>query len=131
MIRARTLEVLDEPYIRTARAKGARERRIILRHAMPNTVLPLVTMTAMDLGTAVGIATYIEAVFRLPGLGLGTIRALSGVAVDLPLLIGIVLFTGAAIVVLNFLVDIIAVILDPTITRTSGGRARLAEGRLT
>lgn len=131
MIRARTLEVLDEPYIRTARAKGAKERRVILRHAMPNTVLPLVTMTAMDIGTAVGIATYIEAVFRLPGLGLGTIRALSGVSLDLPLLVGIVLFTGAVIVALNFLVDIVAVLIDPTITRTVGGRASLAEGHLT
>jgi peptide/nickel transport system permease protein len=131
MIRARTLEVLDEPYIRTARAKGAKERRVILRHALPNTVLPLVTMTAMDIGTAVGIATYIEAVFRLPGLGLGTIRALSGLGLDLPLLVGIVLFTGTVIVALNFLVDVFAVVIDPTITRTAGGRASLAEGRLT
>ena len=131
MVRARMLEVLDEPYVRTARAKGAKERRVILGHALPNTVLPLVTMTAMDIGTAVGIATYIEAVFRLPGLGLQTIRALSGVAADLPLLIGIVVVTGTIIIVLNFLVDIVAVILDPTITRTAGGRASLAEGRLT
>lgn len=130
MIRARVLEVMDEPYIRTARSKGAKERRIMLHHAMPNTVLPLVTMTAMDIGTAVGIATYIEAVFRLPGLGLGTIRALTGVGADLPMLIGITLFTGTVIIVLNFLVDVVGVMLDPTISRHTE-RASLAEGRLT
>jgi peptide/nickel transport system permease protein len=131
MIRARMLEVLGEPYIRTARAKGAGERRVLGRHALPNTVLPLVTMTAMDIGTAVGIATYIEAVYRLPGLGFETIRALSGVAADLPVLIGIVLFTGTVIIALNFLVDVVAVALDPTIGQKPGGRASLAEGRLT
>ncbi len=124
MIRARMLEVLDEPYIRTARAKGVPQWRVLLRHAMPNSVLPLVTMVAMDLGTAVGISTYVEAVYRLPGLGYGTLRALTGAALDLPLLMGIVMFTGTAIIVLNFVVDMIAVALDPTISRSSRVRTR-------
>ena len=69
MIRSRMLEVLDQDFIRTARAKGAPQRRVLFRHALPNTVLPIVTMLAMDIGTAIGICVYIEAVFRMPGSG--------------------------------------------------------------
>jgi peptide/nickel transport system permease protein len=133
MVRARMLEVLEEPYIRTARAKGATERRIMGKHALPNAVLPIVTMLAMDIGTAVGIAVYIEAVYRLPGLGLETVRALGGAGADLPVLIGIVLVTGTIIILLNLLVDVVSVVLDPTITRRPRGRAGLfgiATGRL-
>jgi peptide/nickel transport system permease protein len=125
MIRARMLEVLDEPYIRTARAKGASQNRILFRHALPNTVLPVVTMLAMDIGTAVGICIYIEAVFRMPGLGYQTLQSLGGLGLDLPMLIGITLFTGTMIIVLNLLVDLLAVIIDPTITTSPrGGRSR-------
>ena len=129
MIRARMLEVLDEPYIRTARAKGASQRRVLLRHALPNTVLPIVTMLAMDIGTAVGICAYIEAVFRLPGLGLETITSMSGAGLDLPMLIGIVVFTGTVIIFLNFVVDLVAVILDPTISKSPRGRPAILGGR--
>jgi peptide/nickel transport system permease protein len=118
MIRARMLEVLDEPYIRTARAKGSSQRRVLFRHALPNTVLPVVTMLAMDIGTAVGICVYIEAVFRMPGLGLTTIQSMGGAGLDLPMLVGITLFTGTMIIVLNLLVDLLAVIVDPTISRS-------------
>src|SRR5204862_546577 len=54
MIRARMLEALDQDYVRTARAKGAPQRRVLFKHALPNTVLPIVTMLAMDIGTAIG-----------------------------------------------------------------------------
>jgi peptide/nickel transport system permease protein len=123
MIRARMLDVLGEPYIRTARAKGATQRRILFRHALPNTVLPLVTMLAMDIGTAISICVYIEAVFRMPGLGVQTIVAIEGFGLDLPMLLGIVLFTGTAIIVLNLLVDLAAVLLDPTISHSATGRS--------
>jgi peptide/nickel transport system permease protein len=115
MVRARMLEVLDQPYIRTARAKGASQRRVMFRHALPNTALPIITMVAMDIGTAVGICVYIEAVFRMPGLGYTTIQSMGGAGLDLPMLVGITLFTGTVIIVLNLLVDLIAVVLDPTI----------------
>jgi peptide/nickel transport system permease protein len=118
MIRARMLEVLDQDYIRTARAKGAKQRRVLVRHALPNTVLPIVTMLAMDIGTAVGICVYIEAVFRMPGLGLTTLQSMGGLGLDLPMLIGITLFTGTVIIVLNFLVDMLAVVIDPRISRS-------------
>lgn len=94
MVRARMLEVLDQPYIRTARARGASQRRVMFRHALPNTALPIITMVAMDIGTAVGICLYIEAVFRMPGLGYTTIQSMGGSGLDLPLLVGITLFAG-------------------------------------
>jgi peptide/nickel transport system permease protein len=118
MVRARMLEVLDQPYIRTARAKGASQRRVLFRHALPNTALPIVTMLAMDIGTAVGICVYIEAVFRMPGLGYTTIQSMGGAGLDLPMLVGITLFTGTVIIVLNLFVDLLAVVLDPTIRRS-------------
>ncbi len=121
MVRASMLEVLDEQYIRTARAKGASEKRVLFRHALPNSFLPILTMLAMDIGTAVGICVYIEAVFRIPGLGYSTLQSMEGAGLDLPMLVGITLFTGAMIIVLNLLVDIVAVLVDPTI-RTSPRR---------
>jgi len=125
MIRARMLEVLGEPYIRTARAKGAPQRRVLVRHALPNTVLPILTMLAMDIGTAVGICVYIEAVFRLPGLGYTTLQSMGGAGLDLPMLVGITIFTGTVIVVLNLLVDLAAVAIDPTIRTSPRSRSRL------
>jgi peptide/nickel transport system permease protein len=128
MIRARMLEVLDQDYVRTARAKGAPQRRVLFKHALPNTVLPVVTMLAMDIGTAVGICVYIEAVFRMPGLGLTTLRSMGGVGLDLPMLVGITLFTGTMIIVLNLLVDLLAVIVDPRISQSPRADRRAALG---
>ena len=129
MIRARMLEVLDQDFIRTARAKGAPQRRVLFSHALPNSVLPIVTMLAMDIGTAIGICVYIEAVFRMPGLGYTTLTSMGGLGLDLPMLVGITLFTGTTIIVLNFLVDMLAVIIDPRISqspRTGRGFGSLA-----
>ena len=80
IVRARMLEVLEEPWVRTARAKGASELRVIRAHALRNAIAPVVTMVAMDAGMAIGIAMYIETVFGLPGLGRTMIRALAGLA---------------------------------------------------
>ncbi len=92
IVRARMLEVLDEPYIRTARAKGASEFRVIRTHALRNAIAPVVTMVAMDIGMAIGIAMYIETVFGLPGLGRTMIRALAGFeGYDLPVILAVTL----------------------------------------
>jgi peptide/nickel transport system permease protein len=128
MIRARMMEALDQDYVRTARAKGAPERRVLFRHALPNTVLPVVTMLAMDIGTAIGICIYIEAVFRMPGLGLTTLRSMGGLGLDLPMLVGITLFTGTMIIVLNLLVDLLAVVVDPRISQSPRADRRAALG---
>jgi ABC-type microcin C transport system permease subunit YejB len=69
MIRATVMEVLDEDYVRTARAKGASEGHVLRSHVIRNALLPVVTMLGMDIGLAVGGAIFIENVYNLPGLG--------------------------------------------------------------
>lgn len=128
IVRARMLEVLEEPWVRTARAKGASEFRVIRAHALRNAVAPVVTMLAMDGGMAIGIAMYVETVFGLPGLGRTLIRAEAGLqGYDLPVILAVTLVAGAAIIVFNLLADLIVIALDPTLTRKSRrGLMRLA-----
>ncbi len=118
MMRTRMMEVLGEPYVRTARAKGASELRVLRRHALRNAISPVVTMVGMDAGTAIGIALYVETVFGLPGLGRTTIVALRGFSgFDLPVIVAVVLVTAVAIIGLNLLVDLALYAIDPTIAR--------------
>jgi peptide/nickel transport system permease protein len=118
MMRTQMIDVLEEPFVQTARAKGAPERRVISRHALRNAVAPLVTMTGMDAGMALGTALYVESVFQLPGLGRTTIAALAGVVgYDLPVLLGVVLVIGAAIVVMNLVADLVLLAVDPRTAR--------------
>jgi len=126
MIRARTIEVLEQPFVRTARAKGAPEWRVLTRHGLRNVLAPVITMLAMDAGTALGISIYIETVFGLPGVGNLAVQALAGqTGYDLPMILGIVMTTGVAIIVLNLLADLVCFALDPRI-RASGGRPAAA-----
>jgi peptide/nickel transport system permease protein len=118
MVRTRMLEVLSEPYVRTARAKGASELRVVRAHALRNGISPIVTMIGMDAGMAIGIAMYIETVFGLPGLGRTTISALNNASgFDLPVIVGITLAAGLAIILLNLVVDLALLAIDPTISR--------------
>ncbi|NUR77111.1 MAG: ABC transporter permease [Thermoleophilia bacterium] len=126
IVRARMLEVLEEPWVRTARAKGASELHVIRAHALRNAIAPVVTMTAMDAGMAIGIAMYIETVFGLPGLGRTMIRALAGLqGYDLPVILAVTLVAAAAIIVLNLVADLVLIAIDPTVTRRGRGRQRL------
>jgi peptide/nickel transport system permease protein len=128
MLRARTLEVLSEDYIRTARAKGLPEWRVVTRHAARNAIAPVVTMLAMDIGMAVGVAIYLETVFRLPGLGRLALAALAGeVGYDLPMILGVVVFTGIVIIVLNLVADLVVALLDPRV-REAGSRRVAVSG---
>ena len=123
MIRARVLDVLDEPYIRTARAKGLPEWRVVGSHALRNAFAPVLTMLAMDMGTALGIAIYIETVFQLPGLGRLALSALGGESgYDLPMLLGIVVVTAVVVIVLNLLADLAGGVLDPRLREQWGRR---------
>ena len=133
MMRARMIEVLDEPYVRTARAKGASEFDVVRRHAFRNAIPPIVTMIGMDAGMAIGIAMYIEAVFGLPGLGRTTIGALNNPAgFDLPIILGVTLVTGLVIILLNLVVDLALLAIDPTIRRgRTRGALRAAHGPAT
>jgi peptide/nickel transport system permease protein len=130
IVRARMLEVLDEPFVRTARAKGASEFRVIRVHALRNAIAPVVTMLAMDAGMAIGIAMYIETVFALPGLGRTLIRAEAGLqGYDLPVILAVTLVAGAAIILFNLVADLVVMALDPTLAQTSRRRLFRLAGR--
>jgi peptide/nickel transport system permease protein len=111
--RSSLLEVLGEDYIRTARAKGLSERRIIYRHALRAAITPIVTQFGIDLGTVLGGAIITETVFGLPGLGENVVSAIG--REDLPVIQGIVLVAAAFIVVANIVVDAVYAVLDPRV----------------
>jgi peptide/nickel transport system permease protein len=111
MVRASVLEALGEDYVRTARAKGASEARIMRRHVLRNAMLPVVTMLGMDIGLALGGAVFVERVYGLPGLGGIAIQSLG--RRDLPVIMGVVLFVTLAVIVLNLLVDLLYTAIDP------------------
>jgi peptide/nickel transport system permease protein len=124
MLRVRLLETFSEPYISTARAKGASETRVVFGHAMRNAIGPVLPMLAIDAGTAITAAIYVETVFGLPGLGQLAVSAFSGKAggYDLPLTAGIVVVIGAFVVLLNVCADVAGAWLDPRIrAKTSTG----------
>jgi peptide/nickel transport system permease protein len=117
VLRTTLIEVLDEPYISTARAKGASEPRVMFRHALRNAMRPILTMTAMEAGMAVSVLLYIEVVFGIAGLGRLSLVAFSGdVGYDRPVIAAIVLVVGIAIIGLNLLVDLIYPLIDPRVT---------------
>lgn len=111
LTRTQMLDVLGEEFIRTARAKGVRERSVVGRHALRNVLLPVVTVFGLDLGSLLGGAIITETVFSMPGLGQLLINAVH--QLDLPLLMGCTLFAAFVIVVANFLVDMVYGVLDP------------------
>jgi peptide/nickel transport system permease protein len=120
IIRSRLLETYGEPFILTARAKGASETRILIKHVLRPISGTIVTLLAFDLGVAITAALYIETVYRLPGLAHEALIALGtqgGVEAgyDLPTMTAIVLVTTTAIVTLNLAADILAAHLDPRI----------------
>lgn len=113
IMRSSLIDVLSEDYIVTARAKGLPERRVLREHAVPNAMLPMVTVIAMNLGFIIGGAIQTETVFSWPGLGLLTYKAL--LARDYPVLQGIFLLITVAVVGANFLADVLYSYLDPRV----------------
>jgi peptide/nickel transport system permease protein len=113
MVRANVLEALNEEYVRTARAKGASEFRVVRSHVLRNALLPVVTMLGMDIGVAMGGTLFIENVFALPGLGRMMTRGLQ--TYDLPVLLGVVAVMTFSIVILNVLIDILYTVCDPRV----------------
>ncbi len=107
------LEVLGEDYIRTARAKGLSERRVVFRHGLRSALTPVASQLGIDVGTLIGGAIVTETVFGLPGLGYTSVVAINNG--DLPVVIGIVIIASAAVVVAQILVDIGYAVLDPRV----------------
>ncbi|HBY98230.1 MAG: ABC transporter permease [Ardenticatenaceae bacterium] len=113
MTRASLLEVLNQDYIRTARAKGLPERAVLLRHGLKNAMIPVVTVIGLQLGRLFGGAVVVETVFALPGLGRLLVDSIF--ARDFPVVQGVVLFMALMVVISNLFVDLLYVYLDPRI----------------
>jgi peptide/nickel transport system permease protein len=113
LTRSSMLDVLGEDYIRTARAKGLAERRVVYRHGLRSALTPVVTQFGIDFGTLLGGVIIVEAVFGLPGLGQLAVQSVT--TQDRPVIIGTVVLASAFIVVVNILVDVCYAILDPRV----------------
>jgi peptide/nickel transport system permease protein len=117
VLRANVLDTLDEDYVRTARAKGLSERRVLLGHVLRNSLIPIVTLWGLDFGAVVaGGAILTETVFDLGGVGQYTAEAVG--QLDVPPVLAVTLFGAFFIVVLNTLVDVAYAMLDPRIRLT-------------
>lgn len=124
MVRASTLETLQEDFVRTGRAKGLGEWTVIRRHVLPNALTPIVTMAAMDVALLFGSAVFVERVFHLPGLGAQLTTSLRGR--DLPVILGVTLFIATVILILTLVADLLYGALDPRVRDANRRRGRLA-----
>ncbi|MET7900917.1 ABC transporter permease [Streptomyces sp. NPDC005355] len=113
LTRAAMLEIMGEDYIRTARAKGLRERVVIGRHAMRSTWTPILTLLGLDLGALLGGAVLTETTYNLPGLGRLAVNAIN--EKDLPVILGVTLIAAMFIVVANLVVDLLYAVIDPRV----------------
>ena len=113
MMRSSMIDVLRQDYIRTARAKGLGRAAVLLRHALPNAILPIIAMIGIDIGILMGGIVVVESVFGWPGIGQLVWQAIQ--RVDIPIIMGVTLVSALAIVLGNLLADIIAPLIDPRI----------------
>lgn len=112
-IRSSFLEILQQDYLRTAKAKGIGYKRVIWKHAMRNALLPIVTVIGMQIPMLFGGAVIIEQVFSWPGLGLMTMTAIMGR--DYPVIMGVCLLSAVVVLISNLITDILYALVDPTI----------------
>jgi peptide/nickel transport system permease protein len=113
LTRTSLLEVFGEDYVRTARAKGITERRVVYRHALRSALTPLVTQLGIDVGGLLGGAIVTETVFGLPGLGQLAVQSITDQ--DLPVVVGIVLLAALFVIAANLVVDLLYAVLDPRV----------------
>jgi peptide/nickel transport system permease protein len=112
-VRASMLDVLSQDYIRAARAKGLSERRISYRHALPNALLPLLTLVGLQAGAILAGAVVVETIFLWPGVGQLTVTSI--LSKDYPVVQGVVLLSALSYILINLLVDLSYTIVDPRI----------------
>ena len=122
LVRSEMLEVLRQDYIRFARARGLRERAVNFRHALKNTLVPVITVTGLQLGSIIAFAIITETVFQWPGVGLLFINAVQ--VVDIPVMAAYLLLVAAVFVAINLIVDILYVVIDPRLRADSAAAAR-------
>jgi peptide/nickel transport system permease protein len=113
MMRSSMIDVLRADYIRTARAKGLGRSRVVLRHALPNAILPVIAMIGIDIGIFMGGIVVVESVFGWPGIGQLAWQAIQ--RVDIPIIMGVTLVSAFAIVIGNLLADLVTPLVDPRI----------------
>ncbi len=114
MMRSSMIDVLRADFIRTARAKGLTRARVVLGHALPNAILPIIAMIGIDIGIFMGGIVVVESVFGWPGIGQLAWQAIQ--RIDIPIIMGVTLVSALAIVIGNLLADVIAPFIDPRIT---------------
>jgi peptide/nickel transport system permease protein len=113
MMRSSMLDVLNQDFIRTARAKGLTRGRVLFRHALPNAVLPVIAMIGIDIGLFMSGIVVVESVFGWPGVGQLAWQAIQ--RVDIPIIMGVTLVSAVFIVLGNLLADLVAPMIDPRI----------------
>jgi len=112
-MRSSLIDVMTDDYILTARAKGLTDYQVLRRHALPNGMPPMVALIAMDIAFILGGAYQVEVIFNYPGIGYRTIDAIYNL--DFPILQFIVVIGGVAVVIANFLADLVLIYIDPRI----------------
>jgi peptide/nickel transport system permease protein len=113
MMRSSMLDILSTDFIRTARAKGLAQFKVIFRHVLPNALNPIITMAGMDIPWFIGGVVLVERVFDWPGLGRLAVEAIE--TVDVPLILGTVIVTALVVVVSGILIDVVQGLVDPRI----------------
>lgn len=113
LMRGSLIETMSEDYIRTARAKGLSERRVVLRHGVRGAINPILTILGLDIGVLLGSSVLVETVFEIPGIGLLNYNAITHA--DFPIVQGTVLLAALFIIVANIVVDIVYAYLDPRV----------------
>ncbi|NSX53393.1 ABC transporter permease [Parasulfitobacter algicola] len=121
LVRSEMLEVLRQDYIRFARARGLRERAVNFRHALKNTMVPVITIAGLQLGSIIAFAIITETVFAWPGIGNQFILAIR--AVDIPMMAAYLMLVSVMFVIINLIVDLLYFAIDPRlrVDRTAGG----------
>jgi peptide/nickel transport system permease protein len=107
------LETMNEDYIRTARAKGLRERDVVVRHGLRAALTPIMTIFGLDLGLLLGGAILTETTFSLPGIGQYAVQAI--VNNDLPKVLGVTMIGAVFIIIANLVVDLLYAVVDPRV----------------
>jgi peptide/nickel transport system permease protein len=116
LLRANLIETMSEDYIRTARAKGLTERRVVVRHGLRSAITPIVTAAGLDIGTLLGGVIIVETVFNIPGIGRLAYDSIENA--DLPMIQGTVLLGAFFILMMNLIVDILYAFIDPRVRYT-------------
>ena len=119
LVRSEMLEVLRQDYIRFARARGLRERTVNFRHALKNTLVPVITVTGLQLGSIIAFAIITETVFQWPGVGLLFINAIQ--FVDIPVMAAYLMLISVMFVGINLIVDLAYFAIDPRLRAENSG----------